>query len=508
MKGLMDYRYDKTGVYKRREWRGVKDTAYDYYRWLINWKDLIKFVGSHPIQNMKAVFRYRWMTTYLATPAFVDRAVSGQRGAELRVGHEHYNRIVKHLTGLLGTLFVADQNIGGKKALSDKIVYCDELIPPLIFAGFKNLKVLPAQLAPLFIASMVNQNFTPHYLDAIEAYGVPADVCPLPSGEAGLAVEDDYPKVGTCFISCNMPCDGSIMTSSIQERRFNMPTHVLAIPLRYDDENVQQYAVEELRSMIAFIEEQTGEKFDWQALYKAVETYNEQTRHSLIKWDFNKSDKPQVTGGNLWLYRVYTFQVGMGNPDFLKTDKKVRKIIEKNYKQGKSAPEKIRHRAVIWSCPANYYTDFPTWLENCWGISALMDMESATSTILIDESSQESILGGIAKTYQGAVMRRHTKGGYEHALDYLWETVEEYGADMVIIYDQISCKGMDGLVGLFKDQARKRGIKMLWVAQDLMDPRTISRAQMREAVNTYMTTVMDEEPLDPSLLKFDDSESW
>ncbi len=198
----------------------------------------------------------------------------------------------------------------------------------------------------------------------------------------------------------------------------------------------------------------------------------------------------------------------MGDPGFLKTDKKVQKIIDKNYQKGKSSPEKIRHRAVIWSCPANYYTDFPTWLENCWGIAALMDMETATSTLMIDKTDEESILQGIAKTNQRATMRRHTKGGYVHALDYLWETVEEYNADMVIMYDQISCKGMDGLAGLFKDQARKRGVKMMWVAQDLMDPRTISRAQMCEAVNTFMTTVMNEEPLDPTLVKFDDSQSW
>ena len=34
------------------------------------------------------------------------------------------------------------------------------------------------------------------------------------------------------------------------------------------------------------------------------------------------------------------------------------------------------------------------------------------------------------------------------------------------MYDQISCKGMDGLRGVFEEQAAARGVHMLWVAQD------------------------------------------
>ena len=86
--------------------------------------------------------------------------------------------------------------------------------------------------------------------------------------------------------------------------------------------------------------------------------------------------------------------------------------------------------------------------------------------------------------------------------------VEEYQADTVIMYDQISCKGMDGLAGIFDDQARARNINFIWVKQDLMDPRTISRREMREQVNRYMRTVLQEEPVDPSLVDFEDDLAW
>ena len=60
---------------KRREWRGLKDTWYDYTRWLGYWKTLITFIIKP--NNMKGFFRYRWMMNYLALPDFYGQAYRG-----------------------------------------------------------------------------------------------------------------------------------------------------------------------------------------------------------------------------------------------------------------------------------------------------------------------------------------------------------------------------------------------------------------------------------------------
>ena len=79
---------------------------------------------------------------------------------------------------------------------------------------------------------------------------------------------------------------------------------------------------------------------------------------------------------------------------------------------------------------------------------------------------------------------------------------------MVIMYDQLQCKGMQGIKGMFEDEFRKRNIHAIWVPHALPDKRTVSRKEIRSIINNYMITVMNEEPLDPSLLDFDDDESW
>ena len=73
-------------VRKRREWRGVGDTLYDYSRWLGIMLTLGKFVAKP--RNIKFFFRYRWMANYLAVPMMVDRFTQGLRGEYLRMAHE------------------------------------------------------------------------------------------------------------------------------------------------------------------------------------------------------------------------------------------------------------------------------------------------------------------------------------------------------------------------------------------------------------------------------------
>ncbi|MBQ0135153.1 MAG: 2-hydroxyacyl-CoA dehydratase, partial [Oscillospiraceae bacterium] len=80
-KGLASIYTDKTGIYKHREWRGLKDTAYDYKMWCGLWGILLKWALGHPVTNVKAIFRYRWMFDYLKVPSFYDRIMEGARGA-------------------------------------------------------------------------------------------------------------------------------------------------------------------------------------------------------------------------------------------------------------------------------------------------------------------------------------------------------------------------------------------------------------------------------------------
>lgn len=94
-KGLGDlYSGDKRYM-KHREWRGFKDTMYDYWRWLKLLGMLGKTLMPVAPQMMKALKRYRWMVSYLTTPAFVDRHTVGLRKYELRYTHMQFYAVLQ-----------------------------------------------------------------------------------------------------------------------------------------------------------------------------------------------------------------------------------------------------------------------------------------------------------------------------------------------------------------------------------------------------------------------------
>lgn len=134
-------------------------------------------------------------------------------------------------------------------------------------------------------------------------------------------------------------------------------------------------------------------------------------------------------------------------------------------------------------------------------------MDNFSGNVIIPTSSVDDALVGIARNHESGVMRRHLTGGWEHLVEF-WQEAERFDCDMVILNNDITCKGALGLTGVILDQAKEKKIRLMTVSNDMFDHRTISRQDMRDEVNNYMTAVMQEKPLDASLLSYDDYTGW
>lgn len=502
--------YNGTKVRKRREWRGFKDTWYDYTRWLKIMGVLLKFMAKP--RNVKAFFRYRWMLNYLAVPMMIDKHTVGLRGNHLRIAHEEYDLVAEDIAKMLDNIFRADRNIGNDVEFSKKIVLLDENEMSQIMCGFPNLIGLSWEIPSVYVSVLLQGDAVTHYLDVVQEFGMPGDVCPMPAAEAGVCIDDDIPIFGACAVQCNTTCDGSLMGNGIISRRLEsegIPCFQLATPLRHTEEGVQEYAAQEIRNAIKFIEEHTGEKWDWDAYFTCAKRFNAETRERIEWMEMSRTDYPQVFGANLALYAETTYMaIGGKVPAFVEADRKITKLAQESYNRKEMLVPEYRHRAIIWGVQAQYYTDFLPWLQNCWGILPLVDMLSLVSMEMISEDDPEQAIYDMAHLYENMIMRNRTHGGYEVLLDDLWRFCEYFRADMVILWEHMSCKALDGMHGMFEQQAREHGIKLIWVGHDLMDPRVVPRANTRDDVNRYMRSVLREEPLDPSLEEVDDAISW
>ncbi|MEG1632669.1 MAG: 2-hydroxyacyl-CoA dehydratase family protein [Oscillospiraceae bacterium] len=503
--------YQKGAVaFTRREWKGVESTARDFAGWLAVWRDMLIMVMKDPLSIAIGLFEYRWFSSYLACPAFVDRNTLGFRGRAVTMNHLLLGDVYRYTENVIATLLMADRRVGGNDKINDKLLLFDEMTMAQMMGGFPDLLGIPYQLIPVFLVSELDQLICVPYIDAVESYGLPADTCPVPTSECGSAILDALPHCGLGFISTSTPCDGSDMATSYQNRRIKMPTYPLTLPVRYDDEDTVDCGAEDMKHCIKWVEDLTGHKWDWDSYFEVIRRFNEQTKMEMEKWEINCTPYPQLIGPCYELFRKWNYEMDGGlEPRVMKTFYKVREMMYKSYEE-KANPyrHELKYRAVVWSCPAHYYANFSNWLANSWGIGVLVEMESLNFTKELNTTDHDEAIRDLARLYERMVMRKHTNGGYIHVLDELWKVCEQFNANFIIMYQHVCCKTMAGLQGLFDEQARERGLHLIWVEHDLMDPRTVSRRDMRAKVSNYMRAIIQAEPVDESLIEFEDDITW
>ena len=505
---------DKTGLYKHREWRGVKDTMYYFYAvWLYNYAtmvaDVMKFGGIVPFA--KGVWRYRWVgQTYLPVLHWYDRGLQGLRGEALKASAWHYRGMTSSTIRQFMRFFTSDTRLNGGKQnehYKTNIAHKETVWGGIFYPWDGELTNLPVEMIPYFVTCHVNSHTVQNYIDAVQSIGLPGDPCPMCQAEAGLFVLDDMPDYAPAFITCNEACDASVASTVLQDWIFDKPLYALPMPMQFDDPLVKKHVMREIEGAWKFIEEHYGIPFSYEKLVNKLKKQNELQEFEWEKWEVAaKTDYYPVNGVAQALYRIYYSQYGDWEV-WHQMDARVKKILEKCVAKKIDCYPNTRHRVIAWSCAPLYFSDWPTWAYNCWGLKVVINMDSLMFDMTIRTDSYENTLEDMATYHMWAPMRRMAVGGMHHIFE-LWEYMEKFNCDMVAMYDQLQCKGMQGVHGLFEDEFRKRNVNAFWMPHALPDSRTVSRAELRRMINDYMTTVMHEEPLDPSLLDFDDSMTW
>jgi hypothetical protein len=199
---------------------------------------------------------------------------------------------------------------------------------------------------------------------------------------------------------------------------------------------------------------------------------------------------------HLWAYNNFP-----GSSISVELFENLAKMTRKNMEMDIPAVTNEKYRALLWNPPTAHFFDLFVWAEKAYGVTCLMDMLSYNRQPLIDTSSPETMLHGLAWNIMDGPMVRHTRGPAENYLDDIFRIYKTFDLDMIWVAGHIGCKNSWALSGVLREMCREKGIPLLIIEYDLCDPRITTREGIIRQVETFMDNVMKAPRLDQTIMK-------
>ncbi|MBW1988691.1 MAG: 2-hydroxyacyl-CoA dehydratase [Deltaproteobacteria bacterium] len=435
-----------------------------------------------PLRMVGDLFRYRWMTRLLNPNFLLKMATMTRTGP-----YKEANALV--MTGIVeGALKILEDiyTRPGRHVLHEDLVTAELLY---------GMDLAPWQGEMLSVLGpMVEIAFAQRYLDAAVEAGYPPDMCGLNQTTVGLALEGQIPKP-RAIVTSNMPCDASLASyTGISRALGGVPVFRLDTPWGFYSERAVDYFVVQLKEMIAFLEEHTEGRMDWDRLREVCERRNAAHEYESALWDLMREKPAPMAGEPVYFGSLMHMTLSPGTPESVEYWKRMVQIAGKLRKRGGALPDE-RFRCAMWNAPTLPMPELFVWAEQKWGVALLMEMLTYHREQYIDTKSPETMLRGIARIIMQTPMARHARGPMDNFFSDLFHLYEYFGLDMIWLGGQIGCKNALATCGVLREKCRERGIPLLILDFDIADARVMSPAGIREQAERFMETVMHAEPL-------------
>ncbi len=325
------------------------------------------------------------------------------------------------------------------------------------------------------------------YIDIAQEHLIADHVCSSQKIPLGAALCGELPPPTTI---CHplQPCDSTIVTYAAIAEHLGVPHFGLDIPT-WKDERAVQYVAGEIERMVAFLEEHTGKKLEYERLRQVMEYSRIAHEYSLKVNELTKMvpcPLPRMLAAPL--------MGGAGTPECAE-------YYQKLYEMGKARADKgvgnfagEKLRLAWFSTWLAWDPQLFTWLEQEFGAVLVNTMLGTDTTHPINTeemSSERKIYEYLAYKVLNAPMSRECWGTLEHWLDYAIPACRDWKVDAAILTLHLGCKNMWAVSKILKDRlADEAGVPTLAVEADFCDGRVFSsdgiRAQIKDFINTML----------------------
>jgi benzoyl-CoA reductase/2-hydroxyglutaryl-CoA dehydratase subunit BcrC/BadD/HgdB len=346
-------------------------------------------------------------------------------------------------------------------------------------------------MMPTRIASKVD--LTAVYVDEAEKY-VPPTVCGLDKVELGVALKGHYGVEPDGFVYCTVPCDSARVCHPAIDKILGVPSFRLDVPFRRDKRGYT-YLATQYKDFIAYMEELTGNKMDWDKYAEIAKVSNEANEYMEKIADLRKL-KPCPLPGRLLVLNELAGCMS-GHPamaEYMKTQYKIGKSLAD---KGIGAVKEEKHRVswlqnIVW---AN--VGLLDWMEETYGAVMVMDGFGYQKGVPFEDyTDKDSMLYTQAEKTLTVPMIHGASGPAEHFVKIVEDIMDQYKVDVSMFIGHVGCKHTFAAEKIVTDMIQdKFDIPTLTVELDSIDMRYKGIDEVKTEIAEYMETVVGAERL-------------
>ncbi len=340
------------------------------------------------------------------------------------------------------------------------------------------------------------------YLEEAEDYGYSPDICGYVKADVAVQLRGGEHPMGQipppALAVLTNACNTYIKWAEIWERMYGCPTFTLDVPGTRqaggqtwpgdsDFEADRKYVEVQLHELINVCQAVTGRKFDIDKFREVLTHANTMSRSWNRILELNRA-KPALfsalTDGTIFLGVANGFRGTEAGARYFE-----RLVEEMEYKAANGIGTTIEEKYRLLFVGVPCYPIFRRFNElfTDWGGTFVNSTYLWFASGGTNRGFEYDLQDPIASLAEGVLVSvRDAMDAMFHQNEVLVDMVEEFGADGVIYHPIKSCRTVStGLADGRRYLTKERDIPTLFIESDMMDPRVVSEAQMKNRIDAF-----------------------
>lgn len=347
----------------------------------------------------------------------------------------------------------------------DKLVYTNIMAPTEILQNF-SLQPVSMECFASFLSGFYIEDYL---IDAAEAIGLASTLCSYHKNFIG-ALETGLAPKALFGLTTSTTCDGNVGTFRLAEQKYGIEMFMIDVPDIYSPET-ENYVKGQLLELISYLEDKTGQKFDYDELRRCLERENQSKQHYLSFLEKRKAHSYPSTL-TLELMMLFASHIELGMPWVLDFYREMDEEVER-------MPEPDEKR-FFWVHLMPYYEETLKAAFNANGPYSLVANDFSLD--YIEMLDLEHPLEALSKK----LLLNNYNGSFKRKADIVAHFAKELECDAVVQFCHWGCKQSCGGVQLLKERMREEGIPMLSLDGDALDRRGTFPGQVKTRFEAFL----------------------